>query len=205
MPEGRAIVTQALALALAAVVAQGADAVADTKSAKIVLSIYSYGGASAARVAPEIDSQERYYRNYTGPLTDVVSTPPLATSFPSVPKTPKGTSPDPPMVPLAPISPLPSPTTMEPSSSGGASGPPVLPVPQVVMVGWDASPLASVVGYQLYMGSVSGQYDTIQRVGNQTSAAIVIDRPVIYLAVSALTGDGLESPLSPELVVTVGQ
>ena len=203
MPEGKAIVTQMLVATLAVAVASAADSAGNPKP-KIVISIYSYGDAPPPRFAPELDSQDRFHPNATGPLTDVVSTPPLSSSSWPPWKTPKGTSPNPPMLPLEPFSPVPPATTTEPLPGGGGGGaaPPV-PRTQLVTLGWDPSPLPSVVGYQLYIGSASGQYDTTQRVGTQNFATIAVDRAVLYVAVSAITADGLESPLSAELVVTL--
>ncbi|HJT81986.1 MAG TPA: hypothetical protein VJ719_12380 [Chthoniobacterales bacterium] len=58
-----------------------------------------------------------------------------------------------------------------------------------------------MAGYHLYVGDSSGRYNDRIRVGDETTAQLVIDRSTLYLAVSAYTFEGFESVLSDELVV----
>jgi uncharacterized repeat protein (TIGR02543 family) len=69
---------------------------------------------------------------------------------------------------------------------------------------WDASPDPGVVAYNVYWGGASRHYTNVVRVGNVTEA-LLADLPegsVLYFAVTALDGAGLESAPSNELMWT---
>ena len=80
------------------------------------------------------------------------------------------------------------------------SDPKFLP-PRTVTIGWNASPEQSVAGYHVYTGDSSGAYTGRILVGNQTTVQLEVGESNLYIAVSAYTAEGLESPLSDELIV----
>ncbi|MCO5052448.1 MAG: Ig-like domain-containing protein [Verrucomicrobiae bacterium] len=74
-----------------------------------------------------------------------------------------------------------------------------------VTLAWDASPDATVVGYRVYYGSVSGNYTNFIQVGNVTTAIVPNLRAGnrYYFAATANDSDDLESPFSNEVGYTV--
>jgi hypothetical protein len=191
------ILSHLLAITMASMVAFGADDVQVIESKKSVLSIYGYGGSAETRVAPEISDGKRLRRRRTGSLTDVVSTPPLSTSISGKPPSSKFSSGPNTRMMSAPTSGTTS--SFTPSDVSGTSS---TDLTRIVTVAWDPSPDQSVVGYQVYTGSASGQYSSKQSVADLTSAQISVNQDVLYVAVSAYTAEGLESRLSAEVVVT---
>lgn len=191
-----------LVIALTAVFATAADDVQVIDSKRSVLSIYSYGAAAPLRTIPESRDGRSGRGNSGGALTDVVTMPPLAIS--SAAATPSAK-------PIAARnSAAPSPGTASgPGShsvvsprqtSSGASG--TVPAnDQVVIVSWDPSPDNSVVGYKIYVGPASHHYTVTQAIGDQTTAQVTVSNGPVYVAVSSYTVEGLESVLTPELVL----
>ena len=193
---------------LAAVVClTAADDVQVIRSPHSTFFIYSYGGAEPSRILPEFRDAGRPHRRNAGKLTDVVSIPPLSVSAPPVKSSTSSTP--------APTSATPAPKRMAAqtssfgSMSAPSSAPPpptesapeLLPILRTVTVGWNASPEPSVAGYHVYVGNSSGQYTDRTAVGNQTSAQVEVGQSALYIAVSAYTAEGLESPLSNELII----
>jgi len=70
---------------------------------------------------------------------------------------------------------------------------------------WDESPEENVAGYYLYYGTASGVYtDAVKIEGKQNVCFMLADIPFIvgtqyFMAVTAYTTDGLESPYSNEI------
>ena len=73
-----------------------------------------------------------------------------------------------------------------------------------VAVGWDAS-TPTVAGYEIYYGTISGQYDHVVDVGNNTSCSIsgLVAETTYYFAVKAYDSEGYKSEYSEELIHTV--
>lgn len=70
-----------------------------------------------------------------------------------------------------------------------------------IRVQWDSTTQGEVAGYRLYYGTESGNYASVKDVG-QTSVTELAELPpgqVYYLAVSAYSSNGFESPLSDEV------
>ena len=74
-----------------------------------------------------------------------------------------------------------------------------------VVLGWDASPDASAVGYRVYYGGASGNYTNSATVGNVTNATFngLPDGTTYYFAAVAYTVDGFESAFSNEIIHNV--
>ena len=70
---------------------------------------------------------------------------------------------------------------------------------------WDASTDASVIGYRLYWGLASRSYTSVTNAGAATSFSIAGLTPGTnyFLAVTAYTANGLESPYSTEISYVV--
>lgn len=187
-----------LVILLSPVFVSAADDVQVIRSPKSVLSIYSYGGTSRTRITPDIAERRQLRRALTGSLTDVVTTPPLATSL-SV------------STPITEPAPLIESVTRATTSITGTSSSylmeseePPMPLSQQghpITLLWNASPDQSVVGYRLYIGDSSRHYTAKQDVGSSTIAQLVVDEAALYVTVSAYTADGFESSLSEELVI----
>jgi hypothetical protein len=78
-----------------------------------------------------------------------------------------------------------------------------VPAPPVSL-SWSPNPESDVAGYKIYFGTVSGDYPTVQDVGDVTSAALppMILGRTYYVALRAYDTGAREGPLSAELVVT---
>lgn len=74
-----------------------------------------------------------------------------------------------------------------------------------VTLAWDANPEIDILGYKLYMGTVSQEYSqTIDAGANTTFPVGSLEfGTTYYFAVSATNNAGVESELSSELIVTV--
>jgi hypothetical protein len=74
-----------------------------------------------------------------------------------------------------------------------------------VVLAWDASPDASVVGYRVYFGGASGNYTNSANVGNVTNATFnnLPDGSTYYFAAVSYTAQGFESDYSNEISYTV--
>ena len=74
-----------------------------------------------------------------------------------------------------------------------------------VVLGWDASPDASAVGYRVYYGGASGNYTNSATVGNVTNTTFngLPDGTTYYFAAVAYTVDGFESAFSNEIIYNV--
>jgi len=85
------------------------------------------------------------------------------------------------------------------------AGPSRLVASQNVMLAWNPSTNADVVGYNVYYGNASGFYPYIVNLGNDTSTQIycVNDGATYFFAVSAVDALGDESELSEEVSYTV--
>lgn len=70
---------------------------------------------------------------------------------------------------------------------------------------WDANPESNVTGYNVHIGDSSGNYFTVINVVGDTRMELPTFAmgTTLYLAVSAINSEGLESSLSAELVVVV--
>ena len=81
------------------------------------------------------------------------------------------------------------------SSKSSAAG-------QSVSLAWDANSETDVIGYIVYMGTVSGSYPITNYVGQATSATVSGLQPggIYYFVVTAYTASGLESTPSEEIV-----
>ena len=81
------------------------------------------------------------------------------------------------------------------SSKSSAAG-------QSVSLAWDANSETDVIGYIVYMGTVSGSYPITNYVGQATSATVSGLQPggIYYFVVTAYTASGLESNPSEEIV-----
>lgn len=62
---------------------------------------------------------------------------------------------------------------------------------------WDRSPEPQVVGYRVYWGGASGDYQGVRDVGNETNSILPGSWP-IWVAVTAYDDQGLETPFSLE-------
>lgn len=71
-----------------------------------------------------------------------------------------------------------------------------------VPLAWDA-PVETLQGYKVHVGTVSGQYNQTFDVGVNPSFNVpnMVSGNTYYIAVSAIGGTGLESPLSDEFTV----
>jgi len=74
-----------------------------------------------------------------------------------------------------------------------------------VTVTWDSNTEADIVSYTVFYGTQSGIYTTSRSVGNFTiwTAEDLTEGQTYYVAVQALSGDGLTSPLSQEVSTTI--
>jgi fibronectin type III domain protein len=72
---------------------------------------------------------------------------------------------------------------------------------QSVALGWDASPDLSVVGYVVYWGSATGEYDSRLDVFTNTAATItgLVEGTTYYFVVKSYNAAGLESSPSNEV------
>jgi len=75
-----------------------------------------------------------------------------------------------------------------------------------VSLAWDPSPSEGVVGYKIYTGSSSGDYDEPIVIGDQTSYTVtnLTDGFYHYFAVTAFDAAGNESMFSNEVMTLVG-
>jgi hypothetical protein len=176
-----------------------ADDVQIFRSGRSTLSVYSYGGLEPARIYPELRDDTRIRRRGTAPLTDVVSIPPLATSATPTLSTPKSVK-----TSATPSTVAPKPMKTSTNAMALPSDPSVTAAPtsRTVTLAWQPSPDESVVGYHVYTGDKSGNYDSKTALGNQTSIEITVDQSTVYVAVSAYNEDGLDSMLSNEVKVS---
>ena len=73
---------------------------------------------------------------------------------------------------------------------------------QSISLAWDGNSDANVVGYVVYMGTVSGYYPIANNVGQATNATVAGLQPggTYYFVVTAYTVSGLESAPSEEIV-----
>jgi hypothetical protein len=78
-----------------------------------------------------------------------------------------------------------------------------VPAPPVSLT-WSPNPESDIAGYKMYFGTVSGDYPTVQDVGDVTSAALppMILGRTYYVALRAYDTGAREGPLSAELVIT---
>ena len=73
-----------------------------------------------------------------------------------------------------------------------------------VTLQWDRNPESDVAGYRAYVGTTSATYDRVFDTGQELSVRIPVTAGLTYyFAVTAYSGDGLESPFSDEIVYTV--
>ena len=72
---------------------------------------------------------------------------------------------------------------------------------QTLEISWDEPAAATITGYRVYFGTMSGLYDVSTDIGHSTSYAFADpnDGAMHYIALSAYTADGLESSLSQEI------
>jgi hypothetical protein len=70
---------------------------------------------------------------------------------------------------------------------------------------WDVNPEPEVAGYRLYYGTLSGVYSYSADAGPSTSISVpdLISGVTYFFAVTAYSAEGLESPPSNEIVVTI--
>jgi len=76
--------------------------------------------------------------------------------------------------------------------------------PAQVSLGWDRSPDASVVGYNMYYGTGSRQYTNKTAMANVTNSTVMLPArgPMYFFAVTAFSSTGLESDFSNEATYT---
>jgi hypothetical protein len=81
-----------------------------------------------------------------------------------------------------------------------------LPDAYSIPLSWDASSSLAVVGYRVYYGTTSGNYETSIVVGNVTSNTVsgLASGVTYFFAVTAYTAAGLESAFSSEISVVPG-
>ena len=74
-----------------------------------------------------------------------------------------------------------------------------------VTLAWSASPVASVIGYRLYQGQASQNYNTVTDAGGMTNLTItgLVPGRTYYFSVTAYEADGIESAFSTEISYTV--
>lgn len=73
-----------------------------------------------------------------------------------------------------------------------------------VSLAWDASISEGVIGYRVYVGRASGNYDTFQEIPNQTTHTVTgLEPGLYYFAVTAFNSSGDESGYSNEVFTTV--
>lgn len=89
------------------------------------------------------------------------------------------------------------------SPAASISDPP--PSPVSLELGWDPVPEPNVIGYHVYIGTATGQYDRIEDAGMEASHTVtgLVRGVTYYFAVSAFNDQGVEGQLSDELVVTI--
>jgi hypothetical protein len=189
-----------LPLVFAGVCAIAADDVQVISSPKSVLSIYSYGGSAdtknsnAKPTAALTDVARTSAISVTAPPPRPSSTPVVNNEFATVKKVVAST--------LAKASAASHKRPISGRAKRNMVSPAVVqPTGRVITIGWDRSPDRSVAGYQLYTGNVSRHYIAGRPLGDRTSIKVVLDQPIVYLAVSAYTADGFESSRSEELVL----
>jgi hypothetical protein len=74
-----------------------------------------------------------------------------------------------------------------------------------VQLAWDASTSPNIVGYRVYIGNSSGNYNPFIPIGNQTTyTATGLANGTWYFAVTAVNGDGLDSGFSNEVSKVIG-
>lgn len=189
-----------LPLVFAGVCAIAADDVQVISSSKSVLSIYSYGGSAdtknsnAKPTAALTDVARTSAVSVTAPLPRPSSTPIVNNKAATVKRVVAST--------LAPASPVSHKRPISGRAKRNMVRPAVVQLSApVITIGWDPSPDRSVAGYQLYTGNVSHHYLAGRPLGDRTSIKVILDQPIVYLAVSAYTADGSESSRSEELVL----
>jgi hypothetical protein len=76
---------------------------------------------------------------------------------------------------------------------------------QSVTLAWNPVINASVAGYKVYYGSVSGNYTSVTSVGNVTNVTVsgLTEGATYYFATTSLSTSGLESGYSSEVPYTV--
>jgi hypothetical protein len=70
----------------------------------------------------------------------------------------------------------------------------------------DGSPLTNLAGYNIHYGTASGDYTQTVSVSNPGLATYVVDNltpGTYYFSIGAVNSSGAESPLSPEVSMTV--
>ena len=70
----------------------------------------------------------------------------------------------------------------------------------------DGSPLTNLAGYDIHYGTASGDYTQSVSVSNPGLATYVVDNldpGIYYFSIAAVNSTGAESPLSPEVSMTV--
>jgi hypothetical protein len=178
------------------------DDVQIIRSDKSVLSIYSYGAAARTRVAPEVPESNRNKRS-AGALTDVTANPPLSSSV----RNRSNASPSGQAGSIMVATPAQANSSVTKTSrtntvrTAEAAPTGFSLSSRTVSIGWQPSVDSGVVGYRVYAADATHEYALIQTVGNETSATVPVGDNVIYLAVSAFTDLGFESPLSDALTV----
>lgn len=72
---------------------------------------------------------------------------------------------------------------------------------RTISLAWDPSPDPTVIGYNVYYGTVSGNYTNIVSAGNSSTASVtgLIEGQTYYFAVTAYDAAGLESVFSNEV------
>lgn len=64
---------------------------------------------------------------------------------------------------------------------------------------WDKNSEPDITGYNVYYGRASGNYGRLETVTEPTATIAVRGSKPVYFAVTAVTNDGVESPLSDEV------
>ena len=189
-----------LPLVFAGVCATAADDVQVIPSPKSVLSIYSYGGSADTKnsnsksTAALTDVARASAASITAPLPRPSSAPIMNNKAATVKEVSAST--------LAQASAVSRKRPVSGRAKRNMVTPAVVqPCGGVITIGWDRSPDRSVAGYQLYTGNVSHHYIAGRPLGDRTSIKVILDQPIVYLAVSAYTADGSESSRSEELVL----
>lgn len=76
--------------------------------------------------------------------------------------------------------------------------------PGIITLSWTASPSTDIVGYKVYVGTVSGVYPTSTNVGNVSSYVNtgLTSGTTYFFVVTAVSASGVESVFSNQVVVT---
>ena len=83
-----------------------------------------------------------------------------------------------------------------------AADPGEAPAMYQVALEWPANPEPWVAGYRVHYGTSPGTYTTTVDIGDRTSVLLVLPPGTHYVATTAYNSAGVDSPLSPETVVT---